>query len=110
MAENPNDLRLELSLLQRPRREPRSKQPPEATKRVLIVVDDRLAGRQLARMLTARGYEGVRAVSSAARALILAKQCGPAIVFLDVTLSDDAYGLAHDLKRQAGRQKCASSP
>jgi len=71
--------------------------------RVMIVSDDHLAGRQLGRMLTAKGYEGVRAVSRAERALILAQKLGPGIIFLDVELSDDAYELARSLRRQAGQ-------
>lgn len=71
--------------------------------RVLIVVNDRLAGRRLARLLTGKGYEGVRAVSSAARALALARQYKPSIVFLDVAMADDAYELATALRQQAGQ-------
>lgn len=69
---------------------------------ILIVVDDRLVGRQLARMLTRKGYEGVRAVGTAARALVLAHEFEPGIIFLDLELSDDAYELARALQRQAG--------
>jgi DNA-binding response OmpR family regulator len=70
---------------------------------ILIVVGDRLLGRSLARMLTKRGYEGVRAVGSAARALIAAHEYDPGIIFLDLELPDDAYDLAGALQRQAGR-------
>lgn len=69
---------------------------------MLIVVEDRLAGRHLARLLSAKGYEGVRIVRRAASALFLAQQSRPGIVFLDVALSDDAYQLASDLRRQSG--------
>jgi CheY-like chemotaxis protein len=70
---------------------------------VLIVVDDRLVGRHLARMLTEMGYEGVRAVSRAGRALILAHEHEPGIIFVDLELPEDAYALARALQRQAGR-------
>jgi len=77
--------------------------PAELYAGVLIVVSDRLTGRHLARMLTKKGYEGVRAVSSAARALVLAHEYEPGIIFLDLDLSDDAYELARALQRQAGQ-------
>ncbi len=69
---------------------------------ILIVVADRMVGRQLARMLTKKGYEGVRAVSSASRALVLAHDHDPGIIFLDLELSDAAYDLARVLQQQAG--------
>lgn len=70
---------------------------------VLIAVEDRLVGRQLARMLTKKGYEDVRAVSSAARALVADHDYAPGIIFVDLHLSDDAYDLARALNRQAGQ-------
>ncbi len=69
----------------------------------LIVVADRLVGRNLARMLTKKGYAKVRAVSSAARALVLEHDYDPGIIFVDLGLSEDAYDLARALQRQAGR-------
>jgi CheY-like chemotaxis protein len=71
---------------------------------ILIVVADRLAGRRLARMLTEKGFEDVRAVSSASRALVLAHEHDPRIIFLDLALSDDAYDLARVLQHQAGHE------
>jgi len=71
--------------------------------RILIVVDDRLSGRKLARMLMRKGYPSVRAVTDAGRALIIAQQYQPDIVFLDVTLAGDAYELARGLRQQAGQ-------
>ena len=70
---------------------------------ILIVVADRLVGRHLARMLTRKGFAKVRAVSSAARALVLEHDHDPGIIFLDLGLSEDAYDLARALQRQAGR-------
>ena len=77
--------------------------PAELSAGVLIVVSDRLVGRQLARMLTQKGYEGVRAVGNAERALILAHEYAPGIIFLDLALAGDAYDLARALQHQAGR-------
>lgn len=94
---------LELSRVRRRPREPAIGAPAAVPKRVLVVVEDRLAGKRLARMLTAQGYEGVRVVRRAASALFLAKQSPLRVVFLDVALSDDAYQLASDLRRQVGQ-------
>lgn len=77
--------------------------PTELNAGVLIAVEDRLVGRQLARMLTKKGYEDVRAVSSAARALVADHDYAPGIVFVDLGLADDAYDLARALNRQAGQ-------
>jgi CheY-like chemotaxis protein len=76
---------------------------PEPPCRVLIVVDDRLAGRQLARLLMRKGCDSVRAVNNAGRALRVARRYEPNIVFLDVTLPGDAYELASELRQNAGR-------
>lgn len=84
------------------RREPLSDLAAEQGAGVLIVVADRLVGRRLASMLTKKGYQGVRAVSSASRALILAHEYDPGIIFLDLELSDDAYDLARVLQHHAG--------
>ena len=71
--------------------------------RILIAVGNRLTGRQLARMLTQKGYASVRAVTDAGRASIIAKHYQPDIVFLDVTLAGGAYELARSLRQQAGQ-------
>lgn len=104
MARALHALRLGLSLLQRRRHALRSEVLSELRTCVLIVVDDRLAGRHLARLLKAKGYERVRVVRRAASALLLAEKCSPRIVFLDVALSDDAYELANTLRQHAGRR------
>jgi DNA-binding response OmpR family regulator len=104
MARALHALRLGLSLLQRRRRALRTADLSERRRCVLIVVEDRLAGRHLARLLTAKGYKRVRVVRRAASALLLAERCSPAIVFLDVALLDDAYGLATTLRQHAGRR------
>jgi CheY-like chemotaxis protein len=85
----------------RRRGEARANRPARA--RVLVVVEDRLAGKCLARMLAGDGYGRVRVVRRAASALFLAQESRPDVIFLDVGLSDDAYQLANDLRRQAGR-------
>jgi len=96
--------RQELTLDRAPNSQPPAGAHTDMDQCVLIVVDDRLVGRQLARMLIDKGYEDVRAVSRADRALISAQEFEPAIIFLDVALSDDAYDLARDLRRQAGSE------
>lgn len=75
----------------------------EPALRILIVAGNRLAGRQLARLLMSKSDVHVRAVPTAGRALIIARQFQPDIVFLDVTLPCDAYDLARGLRQQAGR-------
>jgi CheY-like chemotaxis protein len=103
MVKARHDLLLDLSRVQRRRREPRVDPLTEHRARVLVVAEDRQAGKRLARMLAADGYERVQVVRRAASALFLAQQSRPDVIFLDVALSDDAYQLAGDLRRQAGR-------
>lgn len=103
MTTTPDELQLQLSMDQPDHREPRTDAAPELSAGILIVVDDRLAGRRLARMLTEKGYDGVRAVSRGERALVLAHELEPGIIFLDLELTDDAYELARALQRQAGQ-------
>ena len=91
-----------MTSIQRQRRVPPAGAQANLPARILIVVENRLAGRQLARMLTHKGYDHVRAVTSADRALVIAREYEPAIVFLDVTLAGDAYELARGLRQQAG--------
>jgi CheY-like chemotaxis protein len=91
-----------MTSIQRQRRAPPAGAQAGLPARILIVVENRLAGRQLARMLTRKGYDHVRAVTSADRALVIAREYEPAIVFLDVTLAGDAYELARGLRQQAG--------
>ncbi len=100
MAKALQNLRTGLSLFHRQRREARADASGEVRRRVLIVVEDRAAGKDLARLLMAMGYERVRIVRRAARALLIAQRFSPGIVFLDIALLDDAYELASDLRRQ----------
>lgn len=83
-------------------RELQTDTPTERSTGILIAVADRLVGRSLARMLSKKGYEEIRAVSSGARALVLEHEYSPGIIFLDLGLSEDAYDLARALQRQAG--------
>jgi len=85
------------------RRESLVSTPIESASSILIVIDNRLAGRQLARLLMSKGYDNVRVVTNAERALVIARHYRPGIVFLDVTLPCDAYDLARGLRQQAGR-------
>src|ERR1051325_2468367 len=78
-------------------------EPTAPRARILIVVDNRLAGRQLARMLMQKGHTSVRAVAAAGRALVISRLYQPDIVFLDVALTGDAYELARALRQQAGQ-------
>ena len=102
MVKTPHETWLDLATLRRNHREARPEVSAELRTRVLIIVEDRLAGKHLARLLAAKGYEGVRVVRRAASALFLARQFSPGIVFLDIALADDAYELANDLRRQCG--------
>lgn len=69
---------------------------------ILIVDGDRSVGVSLAFMLGVAGYEDVRAVRSAARAVAIADKYHPAIVFLEIELgSGDGYELANQLRRNA---------
>ena len=105
MARAFHALRTGLSLLQqRHSHRPRTEVLSERRACVLIVVEDRLAGKHLARLLTEKGYEQVRVVRRAASALLLAEKYAPGTVFLDVALSDDAYELATTLRQHAGRR------
>lgn len=103
MAKAPVQLQLEVSSARRGHRTPRADRSVESDAGILIVTEDRLVGPRLARMLTDRGYEEVRAVSRASRSLVLAHELDPGIIFLDLDLPDDAYDLANALQHQAGR-------
>jgi CheY-like chemotaxis protein len=72
----------------------------EATTPILIIDNDRLTGRSLALMLAAVGYEEIRSVRSAARALTVAEVFRPTLVFLDIELPEPGgYDLAARLQR-----------
>jgi len=71
---------------------------------ILIVDDDREAGKTLAMMLAATGYDEIKTVRSAARALAIATTFQPAIAFLGTLPSDgpgtDLASLLHKNARQ----------
>jgi DNA-binding response OmpR family regulator len=72
---------------------------------ILIVDDDREAGKSLALMLSATGYDEIRTVRSAARALAIANTFHPAIAFLGTPQSDGGSGeLASQLQKSARPQ------
>jgi len=71
---------------------------------MLIVDHDRRLSTSLAFMLSTRGYDEVRAVRSAARALAIAATFHPGIVFLDIERPDmESLDLATQLRRGASR-------
>lgn len=67
---------------------------------ILIVDHDRASSVALSFMLSVRGYEEIRAVRSAARAVIIAGSFSPGIVFLDIELANtDTLDLAMKLRK-----------
>ena len=88
----------------RDQRGARHESPVDTATRILIVDHDRRVSASLAFMLTARGYDEVKAVRSAARALVLAESFRPAIVFLDIEMPEAAsLDLAVQLRRRANQ-------
>lgn len=74
--------------------------------RILIVDQDRKIGMTLSFMLAARHFDDVRSVRSAARALAIAEQFRPNIVFLDVELPDNgSAAVARQLARDASQSR-----
>jgi CheY-like chemotaxis protein len=70
--------------------------------RILIVDNDRRVGVALNFMLAARGFDDVRVVRSAARALAIAELHKPGLVFLDLELPDlESVAVAQQLRRDA---------
>jgi CheY-like chemotaxis protein len=67
---------------------------------ILIIDDDRPASVALSFMLSLRGYEEIRSVRSAGRAVAIAENFSPGIVFLNIELPGmDSLALARDLRR-----------
>lgn len=71
---------------------------------ILIVDDDREAGKSLALMLSATGYDEIRTVRSAARALAIATTFQPAIAFLGTIQPGEGSDLASLLHKNARQQ------
>lgn len=69
---------------------------------ILIIDGDRSVGVALSFMLGVAGYDDVRCVRSAARAVAVAEKYRPAIVFLEIELAGgEGYDLASQLRRSA---------
>jgi CheY-like chemotaxis protein len=74
--------------------------------RILIVDDDRQLGVTLSFMLATRRYEEIRSVRSARRALAVAEQFLPDIVFVDLDLPDGGgIAVARMLTRDTRRRR-----
>ena len=70
---------------------------------ILIVEGDREASRSLASVLAASGYEEVRSVRSASRALAVAAVFQPAIAFIGTPASDGVEGELAALLQKTSR-------
>lgn len=77
--------------------------PVESATRILIVDSDRQVGTSLTFMLSARGYDEVRAVRSARRAVAIAESFRPGLVFLDIELPDHGALEVADRLRKGAR-------
>jgi DNA-binding response OmpR family regulator len=67
---------------------------------MLIIDNDRPSSISLSFMLSLRGYDEIRSVRSAARAVIIAGNFRPGVVFLDVDLPNtDTMELARQLRK-----------
>jgi two-component system CheB/CheR fusion protein len=87
------------------RKEPRPNPGVSFETGMLIIDGDRRASVALSFMLNLRGYDEIRAVRSAARAVIIAENFSPGIVFLDIELPDtDTLELANVLRRSSGQK------
>jgi CheY-like chemotaxis protein len=83
-------------------------QPSKAgySTRILIIDQDRQVGMALSFMLSARRFEEVRAVRSASRAVAVAEQFHPEIVFLEFELPDGgAMTVARTMARGARERR-----
>jgi CheY-like chemotaxis protein len=78
--------------------------PVESATRILIVDHDRQVGTSLTFMLSSRGYDEVRAVRSARRAVAIAESFRPGLVFLDIELPDQGALEVADQLRKGARQ------
>lgn len=78
--------------------------PVEPTTPILIVDHDRRVGTSLTFMLSARGFEEVRAVRSARRAIAIVEKFRPGIVFLDLELPDGGALEVADRLRKISQQ------
>jgi CheY-like chemotaxis protein len=78
--------------------------PVDRNTRILIIEHDRCISTALTFMLSARGYDEVRAVRSAARAIAIVEKFCPGIVFLDIERpGSESLDLAAQLFRRVNR-------
>jgi DNA-binding response OmpR family regulator len=76
--------------------------PTRNSTHILIVDDDRQASKSLALLLAETGYDEIRTVRSAARAIAIAATFHPAIAFVGTAEGDDsASTLAVDLQKHS---------
>ena len=79
--------------------------PVRNSTHILIVDDNREAGKSLAQMLTDSGCDEIRTVRSAARALAVAATFQPAIAFLGIPTPDGLEGNLAALLQKNSREK-----
>jgi DNA-binding response OmpR family regulator len=92
------------AMTHRHQRGSRSDGPVDRNTRILVIEHDRRISTALTFMLSARGYDEVRAVRSAARAIAIAEAFCPGIVFLDIERPDsESLDLAAQLYRRVSR-------
>lgn len=91
------------SMSHRNQRGSRHDAPLDFATRILIVDGDRQVGTSLTFMLSARGYDDVRAVRSARRAVAIAQVFRPGLVFLDLELPDHGALEVADTLRKGAR-------
>jgi CheY-like chemotaxis protein len=79
--------------------------PVRNSTHILIVDDNREAGKSLAQMLADSGCDEIRTVRSAARALAIAATFQPAIAFLGIPTPDGLEGNLAALLQKNSREK-----
>ena len=79
--------------------------PVRNSTHILIVDDNREAGKSLAQMLTDNGCDEIRTVRSTARALAIAATFQPAIAFLGIPTPDGLEGNLAALLQKNAREK-----
>jgi CheY-like chemotaxis protein len=79
--------------------------PVRNSTHILIVDDNREAGKSLAQMLTDNGCDEIRTVRSAARALAVAATFQPAIAFLGIPTPDGLEANLAALLQKNSREK-----
>ena len=84
---------------------PRADLPVRNSTHILIVDDNREAGKSLAQMLADSGCDEIRTVRSAARALAIAATFHPAIAFLGNPTPDGLEGNLAVLLQKNSREK-----